>query len=300
MKVLITGGAGFIGSHLADEFIKMGSQVTIIDNLSTGKRENINPAIYHWNEDLNNISVKDLIPMLKDVKYVFHLAAKTSVEESIQDPSSYIKHNLIGMVNLLTACHKAGVSKFIFSSSSSIYGDPDELPTSENCKTNCISAYALSKEMGEDMCKMFSKVHGLNTISLRYFNVYGDRMNEEGAYKLVIPIFSELIKQGKPCTITNNGEQSRDFINVKDVVQANISVAIDHQTKPGDVYNVGSGENYTVNKIADMLGGVKTYGEERIEPFETLANISKITEEIGWKPQISFSDWINEYKKTII
>lgn len=292
MKVLITGGAGFIGSHLADEFANMGYRVTIIDNLSTGKKDNINPSIYHWNEDLNSISVEDLTQILKDVKYVFHLAAKTSVEESIKNPTLYLKHNLLGMETLLMACHKANVEKFIFSSSSSIYGDVDSLPTKEEIKPNPKSPYALSKLMGELLCKMFSEVYNLNTVSLRYFNVYGERMNEEGSYKLVIPIFTKLLKEGKPLTITNDGEQRRDFVYVKDIVRANILAATLETTEVGGVYNVGNGINYSMNELADMLGGEKVYGEKRIEPLATLASIEKITKDIGWKPQTKLLNWI--------
>ena len=293
MKVLITGGAGFIGSTLADKFCDMGCRVTIIDNLSTGKKENINPAVYHWNQDINNIKVKDYYEILKGVDYVFHLAAKTSVEESIKNPSLYIKHNISGMTNLLKACHIAGVKRFIFSSSSSIYGEPIGIPTDENQVPDPLSSYALTKLMGEQLCKLYSKIYKLDTACLRYFNVYGDRMNEEGSYKLVIPIFAEQIKNGNPCTITNDGNQKRDFVHVNDVVNANIRVATSTKLINGEVYNVGSGINYSINELVDIMGGEKTYGEKRIEPFETLANIDKIKSEIGWKPDNNLLYWLS-------
>jgi len=295
MKVLITGGAGFIGSHLADKLIEMGCQVSIIDNLSTGKLKNINPSVYHWNEDLNNIPLKDLISYLKGVKYVFHLAAKTSVEESIKNPLLYLKHNIDGMTKLLTACSKSGVKRFIFSSSSSVYGKVDTIPTSELEEPNPISPYALSKLMGEQLCEMFSEVYNIDTVCLRYFNAYGDRMNEEGSYKLVIPIFSELIKQGKPCTIVNDGNQRRDFIHVEDIVNANIRAATTSLNFYGESYNIGSGKNYSVNELADVMGGEKIYGEKRIEPFETLADIDRAKEELGWSPKINLLDWLKIY-----
>ena len=295
MKVLITGGAGFIGSHLADKLIEMGCQVSIIDNLSTGKLKNINPSVYHWNEDLNNIPLKDLISYLKGVKYVFHLAAKTSVEESIKNPLLYLKHNIDGMTKLLTACSKSGVKRFIFSSSSSVYGKVDTIPTSELEEPNPISPYALSKLMGEQLCEMFSEVYNIDTVCLRYFNAYGDRMNEEGSYKLVIPIFSELIKQGKPCTIVNDGNQRRDFIHVEDIVNANIRAATTSLNFYGESYNIGSGKSYSVNELSDAMDGEKIYGEKRIEPFETLADIDRAKEELGWSPKINLLDWLKIY-----
>ena len=297
MKVLITGGAGFIGSHLADKLSEMGCQVSIIDNLSTGKLKNINPSIYHWNEDLNKIPIKDLISYLKGVKYVFHLAAKTSVEESIHNPSLYLKHNLDGMTKLLSACSKSGVKRFIFSSSSSIYGNAIKFPTSEPHPKNPLSPYALSKLIGEQYCKLFSKVYGLDTVCLRYFNAYGERMNEEGSYKLVIPIFAELIKQGKPCTIVNDGKQRRDFVYVKDIVNANIRAATNKLKLNGNVFNIGSGENYSVNELADAMGGEKVYGEKRIEPFETLADITKAKINLGWTPKTNLLNWLKNYIK---
>ena len=295
MKVLITGGAGFIGSHLADKLIEMGCQVSIIDNLSTGKLENINPAVYHWNEDLNKIPIKDLISYLKGVKYVFHLAAKTSVEESIHNPSLYLKHNLDG-TKLLSACSKSGVKRFIFSSSSSVYGNAIDPPTPEKTKfISPLSPYALSKLMGEKLCRMYSNVYKLDTVCLRYFNAYGERMNEEGSYKLVIPIFAELIKQGKPCTIVNNGKQRRDFVYVEDIVNANIRAATKKRKLNGSVFNIGSGENYSVNELADAMGGEKVYGEKRIEPFETLADITKAEINLGWTPKTNLLDWLKIY-----
>ena len=295
MKVLITGGAGFIGSHLADKLVEMGCQVSIIDNLSTGKLENINPAIYHWNEDLNKIPIEDLISYLKGVKYVFHLAAKTSVEESIHNPSLYLNHNLYGMTKLLSACAKSGVKRFIFSSSSSVYGEATVVPTPETIPTNPLSPYALSKLQGEKLCKLYSNVYNLDTVSLRYFNAYGERMNEEGSYKLVIPIFAELIKQGKPCTIVNDGKQKRDFVYVKDIVNANIRAATNQADLFGGVFNIGNGENYSVNELADAMGGEKVYGEKRIEPFETQANNVKARVRLGWTPKTNLLNWLKTY-----
>ena len=298
MKVLITGGAGFIGSHLADKFVEMGCQVSIIDNLSTGKLENINPAVYHWNEDLNKIPIEDLINYLKGVKYVFHLAAKTSVEESIQNPTLYLNHNLHGMTKLLSACAKSGVKRFIFSSSSSVYGNAIVTPTPEKKKfISPLSPYALSKLNGEELCKVYSNVYNLDTVSLRYFNAYGERMNEEGSYKLVIPIFAELIKQGKPCTIVNDGKQKRDFVYVEDIVNANIRAATNKSKLNGNVFNIGSGKNHSVNELAEAMGGEKVYGEKRIEPFETLADITKAEINLGWTPKTNLLNWLkNDYK----
>ena len=275
-KAIVTGGAGFIGSNLVDRLIDDGWLVAIIDDLSTGKLENINPAAFCWQQDISTVDIDELTHFMKGADIVFHLAALARVQPSIENPIPYNEVNIKGTLNILLAAHRSGVKRVVYSASSSAYGDAKKLPTSETEPTNPLSPYGLQKYVGEQYCKMFSEVYGLDTVSLRYFNVYGERMNLEGAYCLVMGIFARQMLDGKPLTITNNGNQRRDFTYVGDVVQANVLVAAREEDFKGDVFNIGNGNNFSVNEVADMLGGEKVYGEKRIEPFETLADNAKI------------------------
>ena len=292
-KAIVTGGAGFIGSHLVDKLIEQGVEVTILDNLSTGKKQNINPKAEFIDCDIFKDTYGDLIFLLNGADTVFHLAAKTTVQESIEKPSLYNNINVVGTLNLLEAAAAMKVKRFIFSSSSSVYGNA-KVPTSEDHPLNPISPYALNKLIGEQYCKLYSEIYNIDTVCLRYFNVYGDRMNNEG-YKLVFPIFKEQILNNKPLTINNNGEQRRDFIHVNDVVRANILVAKHSNNFNGDIYNVGNGKNYSINEIADMFGGEKQYGNQVIEPFETLAETAKIDLDLNFQPKKDLRQWISTY-----
>jgi nucleoside-diphosphate-sugar epimerase len=293
-KAIVTGGAGFIGSHIVDKLIDMGIQVSIIDDFSTGKLENVNPSAYCWKQDLTTVRVDDLTEFMKGVDVVFHLAALARVQPSIEQPIPYHDANVTATHNLLVAAADAKVKRFVFSSSSSVYGDA-KVPTGEDHKLNPISPYALHKLIGEQYCKLFSFLHDIDTVCLRYFNVYGDRMSLDGAYRLAIPIFATQIKEGKPCTINNDGNQRRDYTYVGDVVKANIMCATADRGFDGEVYNVGNGDNVSVNELVDMMGGEKTYGNKVIEPFETLASYAKIDLELDWKPEGNLKKWITNY-----
>jgi len=297
-KVIVTGGAGFIGSHVVDALIDMGVQVTIIDDFSTGKVENVNPAAYCWKQDLSTVNIEDLAEFMKGVDTIFHLAALARVQPSIEEPVPYHDVNVNGTHNLLAAAVDAGVNRVVFSSSSSVYGDA-KVPTSESHELNPISPYALHKLIGEQYCKLFSTLYDIDTVCLRYFNVYGDRMSLDGAYRLAIPIFATQIKEGKACTINNDGKQKRDYTFVDDVVKANITCAESLKEFNGEIYNVGNGNNISVNELVDMMGGVKTYGNKVIEPFETLACISKIDLDLDWKPNGNLQKWITGYMEKI-
>ena len=192
-----------------------------------------------------------------------------------------------------------GIKRVVYSASSSAYGETEILPTPETAPTNPLSPYGLQKYVGEQYCKMFSEVYGLDTCTLRYFNVYGERMNLEGAYCLVMGIFAKQMLDGKPLTITNDGTQRRDFTYVGDVIEANILAAKHPEKLNGESFNIGNGSNYSVNDVADMLGGEKTYGEKRFEPYETLANNSKARNILGWTPKGDLSSWIKKYKKDL-
>jgi len=295
-KVVVTGGAGFIGSNMADRLIAEGKEVIILDNFSTGKRENCNPKATVYDVDL---STDHLQPFLEGVDVVFHFAALARVQPSIEDPITFNKHNVDGTLRLLKACHDEGVKRVVYSASSSAYGNTDVLPTPETAKTNPLSPYGLQKFIGEAYCRMYSEVYGLDTVSLRYFNVYGERMLLEGAYCLVMGIFAKQMLEGKSLTITNDGEQRRDFTYVGDVVQANWLAATHTENLNGEVFNIGNGANYSVNEVADMMGGEKTYGEKRIEPFETLADNTKAKTVLGWNPKGDLPTWTVQYKKDL-
>ncbi len=295
-KVVVTGGAGFIGSNLVDTLIDDDIDVIVIDNLSTGKIENVNKKAHFLKHDLSSIEVDILINILHDVDVVFHLAALARVQPSIEDPFPYHNANVNATLNLLYAAHKSKVKRVIYSASSSCYGDTLKIPQQEKDPTNPLSPYGLQKYIGEQYCRMFSYVYDLDTVSLRYFNVYGERMSLTGAYCLVTGIFARQMKQNKPLTITNDGKQRRDFTYVGDVVQANVLAARYSEKLNGEVFNIGNGKNVSINEVADMFGGKKVYGEKRLEPFETLADNQKAKNVLKWEPKGDLSKWIKQYK----
>ena len=296
MRALVTGGAGFIGSNLVDELIKDGHEVVIVDDLSTGNRENINPKAKAWIVDISDVD-EYWDEIFDNIDVVFHTAARARVQPSIKNPIKFNDVNVTGTLNMLKCCVDYGVSRFIYSSSSSVYGNVEQLPTPEEHKLNPMSPYALQKLIGEQYCKLFSEVYDLETVCLRYFNVYGNGMSLEGAYKLVIPIFTEQKLCGEPLTIRGDGEQRRDFTYVGDVVDANIRAGFYEHPLWGDVFNIGNGDNRSVNDIANMIGGDTVNVEPVIEPKETLADNSKAKKILGWKTTIKIEDWIKTYKE---
>lgn len=298
-KVVVTGGAGFVGSNLTDELLNQGYKVTIIDNLSTGKQENINPKASFEYSDINLMDYDKLVDLLKGVDTIFHCAAFPRVQPSILDPLTSNKANVDVTLKLLMAARDAKVRRVVYSASSSAYGNTDIVPTHEDVKTNPMSPYGLQKLIGEEYCRLFHMLYGLETVSLRYFNVYGERMATTGAYCTVMGIFANQLLNKQPLNITNDGEQRRDFTYVKDVVQANILAMTSEKAGKGEIYNIGAGNNYSVNEVADMMGGEKVYGEKRIEPYLTLADNTKAKTVLGWDPQGDLPTWIIKYKKDL-
>jgi UDP-glucose 4-epimerase len=236
-------------------------------------------------------------PHFVSADYVFHLAAFARVQPSIEDPITANDINLNGTLNVLVAARDAKVKKVVYSASSSAYGDQTEMPLREDMPAHPMSPYGVQKYVGELYCRMFSEVYGLPTVSLRYFNIYGKRQLLEGAYCLVMGIFVRQRLAGQPMTITNDGEQRRDFTSVVDAVRANIMSAESDNVGQGEVINIGRGKNYSVNEVAKMIGGPYVYGEKRIEPKETLADNSLAKKLLNWEPTVELSDWIVEYKK---
>jgi UDP-glucose 4-epimerase len=288
---LVIGGAGFIGSNMVDFLIDLGHDVTIVDNLSTGKFSNVNDKAIFLNLDASRSKNIRSIPFEK-FDYVIHMAAIPNVQQSIDQPDVSHRNNFKTTLKILKGCVGTGIKKIIFSSTSAIYGNPEKFPTSEDSLTSPMSPYSLDKFSSENYLKLYSDLYGIKSVCLRYFNVFGERMTNEGAYKSVISVFREQKNQNVPLTITNDGNQRRDFIYVKDVVMANYLSCIS-DTGNFSLFNVGSGENVSVNEIASYFSHPTSYAGKRIEPFETLCDNTKIKKSLGWSPTLSVKDWLN-------
>ena len=294
-KVVVTGGAGFIGSHLTDALITKGYDVHVIDNLSGGNKEHVNSKAVFHQLDIRNL--EDIKPVIAGSTYIFHTAALPRVQYSIEYPSETNEVNVTGTLNVLIAAKEGGVKKVVYSASSSAYGDQKTMPLTEDMTASPLSPYGLHKYIGELYCRVWSKVYGLSTISLRYFNVYGPRFNPEGAYALVIGKFIKQKNEGKRLTITGDGKQTRDFTHVSDVVNANILAAENDQVGNGEVINIGAGQNQSINKIAELIGGEVEYVSARLEPKDTLADNSKARGLLGWVPKVGIEEGIKELLK---
>ena len=291
---LITGGAGFIGSNLADQLLAMGHRVCVVDNEYSDAHDK-----FYWNENTYNVNCdirdyKALKNCMHGVDYVFHFAAEARIQPAIKNPIEAVSINSLGTCTVLQCAREAGVKKVMYSSTSTGYG----LNSSPNVETqldDCLNPYSVSKINGEKLCKMYTDLYGLKTVIFRYFNVYGHRQPLRGQYAPVIGIFLRQLANNKPLTIVGDGEQRRDFVNVRDVCRANIMAAISNPDDEayGQVYNVGTGTNYSVNQIAKMFN-TKTVniparpGEARI----SLANTDKIHKTFAWKPEVVLEEWI--------
>lgn len=294
-KVIVTGGAGFIGSHLVDALVKEGYEVHIIDNLSSGKKENINPkAIFH---EVDIREKEKLIPLFQNVKYVFHEAALPQVQYSIEHPAETHEINVTGLVNVLEACSINKVKRLIFAASSAVYGNQETLPLKETMEARPLSPYGAHKYIGEVYCRLFSEIYNLETVSLRYFNVYGERQSSTGAYASVIARFLDLRKEGKPLTIVGDGEQTRSFVHIKDVVVANLKALKSNRAGKGEVINIGTSEMSSVNQIAKLIGGEVVHVDPRIEPRATSADITKAKELLDWEFTIKLEEGLLGLKK---
>ncbi len=299
-KVVVTGGAGFIGSHLAEELVRRGYQVIIADDLSTGKMENIELLLKKGNIEFTQSSVTDL-PLLQKLfngaHYVFHQAAIPSVPRSIKNPLASHEANITGTLNMLLAARDCEVNKVVYASSSSVYGDTPTLPKMEDMIPHPQSPYALTKLTGEYYCRIFHQIYNLPTICLRYFNVYGPRQDSDSQYAAVIPIFITRVSRKSPPIIFGDGEQSRDFTFIKDVVEANILAA---ESDACGVVNIGRGESISINQLVKLI--ISIVGKN-IEPIHqeprpgdirhSLADISR-AKTFGYKPNYSLEEGLKE------
>lgn len=311
MRYLVTGGAGFIGSNLVDRLVSDGHDVTVIDNESSDAHDQ-----FYWNPNARNykMDITDFDGtknLYHNIDMVFHLAAEARIQPCIIDPLKGVRANMLGTATVLQCSRLAGVKRVMYSSTSSAYGLKNTPPLVETMPNDCLNPYSVTKTGGEELCKMYSKLFGLETIIFRYFNVYGERQPLRGQYAPVVGIFLRQKRAGQPMTIVGDGYQRRDFTHVSDVVEANvlgskfeqpeydIEVGADGDSKAyrgwnwGQTYNVGTGTNHSVNEIAAMIGGPTVnipprLGEARI----TQANTSKIKAHMGWTAKVKLQDWI--------
>lgn len=295
MKTIVTGGAGFIGSHIVDALVDLGHDVHIIDNMSAGKKENINPKAVLYTVDIRDFDkLKDLF---KGATYVFHEAALPQVQYSIENPIETNEVNVVGTLNVLEACRVNNVKRVIFASTCAIYGNSEILPFNEDAQSSPMSPYAIHKYVGESYMKLYSQIYNLETVCLRYFNAYGNRASVNGSYPLVIAKFIDSRKQNKPLLITGDGNNTRDYVNVLDIARANIMAMAGDKVGKGEVINIACGKEYSVNQIAELIGGEVEYIAPRIEPKAALADITKAKNLLGWEPSIKLEDALLELKK---
>ena len=296
MISLVTGGAGFIGSNLVDYLIQQGHEVICVDNESAECNDK-----FYWNDRACNIigditDYKFMKNLFTDVDYVFHLAAESRLQPAIKNPIEAVYKNCVGTTTILQCAREAGVKRFVYSSTSSGYGfNPS--PNVETQPDDCLNPYSASKVAAEKFCKMYSDLYGLETVVLRYFNVFGERSPRRGQYAPVIGIFDRQKLSGEALTIVGDGTQRRDFIYVGDVAKANLIAAEATLDKKyfGQVFNIGSGINYSVQEIADAISDNQTYIPKRDGEMETTwSNIEKASEILGWKPEVDVLEWIKK------
>lgn len=296
MNTIVTGGAGFIGSHLVELLLKQGHRVATLDNLSTGRLENLAHLKGLHGLSFHQVDVTDLgkiLPLFQGADWIFHLAALADIVPSIQHPLTYHRANVDGTVAVVEAARSMGVKRFIYAASSSCYGIPDQFPTPETAPVRPQYPYALTKALGEQVALHWGQVYKLPVVSLRLFNVYGPRTRTSGTYGAVFGIFLAQKLAGKPFTVVGDGTQTRDFTYVTDVARAFLAAA-EADVRQG-VFNVGSGGTYSVNRLVELLGGPVTHILKRPgEPDCTFADTTRIHVSLGWKPEVSFEEGVEK------
>ena len=297
MKCLVTGGAGFIGSNLVDSLVDSGCEVVAIDDESASQNEQ-----FYWNNNARNykydICDYNLIkPLFDGVDVVFHLAAESRIQVAIKNPSRAVNVNCNGTNNVMLASKEAKVKKVIYSSTSSYYGIKNTVPNKESMARDCLNPYSVTKVAGEDIVLMYSRLYGIDTLIFRYFNVYGERQPIKGQYAPVIGLFQKMKNEGLDMTVVGDGQARRDYTHVSDVVNANIIAANLDLKCDGEVINIGTGVNYSVMDLVDMIGGpYKHIAPRKGEAKETLADINKAKKILNWEPKIKLEDWIRNNK----
>lgn len=295
MKCLVTGGAGFIGSHIVDKLIEKGHEVVVIDNESSEVHDHFyfNDKATYYKLDIADYQATRSV--YDGVDYVFHCAAESRIQPAILNPLLAIRTNTLGTATVLQCSREASVKKIMYSSTSSGYGLVNEPPLEETMPDDCLNPYSVSKVSGEKLCKMYNDLFGVKTVIFRYFNVYGHREPLKGPYAPVVGLFLRQHRAGQPLTIVPDGTQRRDFTHVEDVVQANLlAMEVDHEHY-GEVFNVGTGTNHSVLELAAMISDNTVEVEERMgEAYITLANNQKIRDVLGWAPTKHIGDYVKE------
>jgi UDP-glucose 4-epimerase len=292
MTALVTGGAGFIGSHLVERLLREGHKVVVVDNFSTGRERNLEAVKNHPRLKIYKIDIADfeaISKLMKNVKRVFHLAALSTLVSSIEKPLDYFRSNVLGTASVLEAARVGGIKRFIYAASSSCYGIPDQYPTKETAEIKTEYPYAETKYLGERLALHYSNVYQIPVVSLRLFNVYGRRVRSDSAYGAALGIFMSQKINNRPLTIVGDGEQKRDFVFVIDAVDAFIRAA--QSTYGGEIFNVGSGNPQSVNSMVKLIASEKkaVYVPRRPgEPDQTWADVTKIKAMLGWRPTVSF------------
>ena len=295
---VVTGGAGFIGSNLTDELIRQGHKVRVLDNLSTGKESNLNPVAEFFNLDFTDLEA--IRPVFEGADGVFHMGARPSVPFSVENPVESTMVNIVGTINVLTAARDAKVKRVVYSASSSAYGNQPILPQKTEMTPDPLSPYAIQKYFGELMARQFAKHYGMETVSLRYFNVYGPRMNDTGAYVAVFTIFLRQHRAGQPLTVFGDGETSRDFTHVSDVVAANIAAMNSPKVGKGEVLNAGAGGRTTINNIVKMFGDECVHLDPRPGDVpRSQADITITKELLDWEPKIPFQEGLRDWLRSV-
>jgi UDP-glucose 4-epimerase len=299
-NILVTGGNGFIGSHVVDRLVKEGHHVVVIDNQSSDASDAhyYNEKAAYYNEDITNYEEMKLL--FKNIDIVFHLAAEARIQPTLKDPVLAAKTNMLGTCTILQCAREAGVKRVIYSSTSSAYGLKNEPPLDENMPNDCLNPYSVTKTGGEELCKMFTNLFGLETVTFRYFNVYGPRQPLKGQYAPVIGIFLRQKAAGEPMTIVGDGTQRRDFTHVDDIVEANIRAAdLSNKDVIGETINVGTGTNYSVNEIAEMIKGNTVNIEARDgESKTTRACTKKLEKLLNFKPGNKLKEYIENERSS--
>jgi len=295
-KALVTGGCGFIGSNLVDRLLDSFDSIEVIDNLSSETNEKFyysdsKKVTYHKFDICDYDNTR---PVYNNVDVVFHLAAESRIQPTLNNPILAAKTNTVGTCTVLQCSKEAGVKRVIYSSTSSGYGLKNPIPLEENMDDDCLNPYSVTKVSGEKLCKMYYELYGLETVTFRYFNVYGERHPIKGLYAPVVGIFIRQKKNGEKLTIVGDGKKTRDFTHVYDIVEGNILAANLKNKKPvGQLINLGTGTNHSILKVAELVGGDTTFIPARLgEAQDTKANNNKAKELLDWKPSIKLEDWI--------